>query len=102
MPQPAGVLRRRLLESDKAGRDLRSLLLGYYDRGELVFAGKAGTGFGAAISRDLVERLRKIQRATFPFASAPREYQRGAPGSTRDWWPRSPSPPGPPTTCCAT
>ena len=33
-------------ESDKQGRSLKSLLLGYYDRGgALVFAGKAGTGF---------------------------------------------------------
>ena len=33
------------MESDKAGRALRSLLLGYYEGGKLVFAGKAGTGF---------------------------------------------------------
>ena len=33
-------------DSDKQGRSLRSLLLGYYYRaGKLVFAGKAGTGF---------------------------------------------------------
>ena len=45
------------MESDKPGRALRSLLLGYYDRGKLIFAGKAGTGFdlrgtsSAAVSR---------------------------------------------------
>jgi hypothetical protein len=28
-----------------AGRDLRSLLVGYYQAGKLVLAGKVGTGF---------------------------------------------------------
>ena len=66
------------MRSDKPGRELRSLLLGYYDRGKLVFAGKAGTGFGLAAGRELARRLGKIERDTPPFASVPREYQRGA------------------------
>jgi bifunctional non-homologous end joining protein LigD len=49
------------MRSDKRGRDLRSLLLGYYDRGKLIFAGKAGTGFGLAAGRELAERLRSIR-----------------------------------------
>ena len=66
------------MASDKPGRELRSLLLGYYDRGKLVFAGKAGTGFGLAAGRELAERLRKIERDTPPFVAVPRAYQRGA------------------------
>jgi bifunctional non-homologous end joining protein LigD len=66
------------MRSDKPGRELRSLLLGYYDRGKLVFAGKAGTGFALAAGRELAERLAKIERDTTPFASVPRAYQRGA------------------------
>ena len=66
------------MRSDKPGRELRSLLLGYYDRGKLVFAGKAGTGFGLAAGRELAERLGKIERDTPPFAAVPRDYQRGA------------------------
>jgi bifunctional non-homologous end joining protein LigD len=66
------------MRSDKPGRELRSLLLGYYDRGKLVFAGKAGTGFGLAAGRELAERLGKIERDTPPFVAVPREYQRGA------------------------
>jgi bifunctional non-homologous end joining protein LigD len=66
------------MRSDKPGRELRSLLLGYYDRGKLIFAGKAGTGFALAAGRELAERLGKIERDTPPFVSVPRAYQRGA------------------------
>jgi bifunctional non-homologous end joining protein LigD len=66
-------------DSDKQGRTLRSLLLGYYDRaGRLVFAGKAGTGFSLKLGRELVERLRKIERPDPPFGEVPRDYRRGS------------------------
>jgi bifunctional non-homologous end joining protein LigD len=66
-------------ESDKQGRALRSLVLGYYDRaGKLVFAGKAGTGFSLKFGRELVDRLRKIERPDPPFAAVPRDYRRGS------------------------
>jgi hypothetical protein len=89
------------VRSDKPGRELRSLLPGYYDRGKLTFAGKAGTGFGLAAGRELAERLGKIERDTPPIASVPRAYQRDArwvePRLARRW----PSPPGSLTTSCA-
>jgi bifunctional non-homologous end joining protein LigD len=66
------------MESDKQGRSLRSLLLDYYDRGKLIFAGKAGTGFDLKTGHDLVTRLRKIERDTPPFVAVPRAYQKGA------------------------
>jgi bifunctional non-homologous end joining protein LigD len=66
-------------ESDKLGRSLKSLLLGYYDRtGKLVFAGKAGTGFSLKVGRELVDRLRKIERPDPPFVEVPRDYRRGS------------------------
>src|SRR5215470_16872285 len=41
-------------ESEKEGRSLRSLLLGYHDEaGKLVFAGKVGTGFALKAGHDL-------------------------------------------------
>ena len=68
-------------DSDKQGRSLRSLLLGYYDRaGKLVFAGKAGTGFSLKLGRELVERMRKIERPGPPFAS---QFRQGAAPSIR-------------------
>jgi bifunctional non-homologous end joining protein LigD len=66
-------------ESDKQGRSLKSLLLGYYCRtGRLVFAGKSGTGFSLKLGRELVDRLRKIERPQPPFAEVPRDYRRGS------------------------
>src|SRR5690606_33123511 len=39
--------------SDKKGRAVRSLLLGYYDEGELRYAGRVGTGWNAATDEEL-------------------------------------------------
>ena len=66
------------MRSDKRGRELRSLLLGYYEGGKLIFAGKAGTGFGLAAGCELAQRLGEIERDTPPFVSVPRAHQRSA------------------------
>jgi bifunctional non-homologous end joining protein LigD len=66
------------MESDKRGRGLRSMLLGYYDRSKVIFAGKAGTGFDLKIGHDLVAQLRKLERADPPFAAVLRAYQRSS------------------------
>lgn len=50
-----------------------ALLLGVHDdQGELVFAGKVGTGFNDQVLRDLRKRLDKIERKTPAFANPPR------------------------------
>jgi ATP-dependent DNA ligase len=41
-------------QSDAAGRTLSSPLVGYYDTGKLIFAGKLGTGFPQDVERDIV------------------------------------------------
>jgi bifunctional non-homologous end joining protein LigD len=56
--------------------DLGALLLGYYERGRLRYAGKVGTGFTRATLRDLAERLEPLRRDERPFADDVRE--RGA------------------------
>jgi bifunctional non-homologous end joining protein LigD len=45
-----------------------ALLLGYYDRGEVHYAGKVGTGFSDAQLSDIHKRLREIEREDSPFA----------------------------------
>ncbi len=54
--------------SPKGSRiELGALLIGYYDDGELVYAGKVGTGFDEATLRGLHQRLSGIERDTTPF-----------------------------------
>jgi bifunctional non-homologous end joining protein LigD len=66
-------------DSDKQGRSLKSLLLGFYDRtGRLVFAGKVGTGFSLRLGRELVDLMRKIERPDPPFTLVPRNDRRGS------------------------
>ena len=64
------------LSSDKAGRDLRSLLVGYYDKGKFRYAGKIGTGFNAKNSAQLVSLFKKNAADKSPFESVPREAAR--------------------------
>jgi bifunctional non-homologous end joining protein LigD len=45
-----------------------ALLIGYYDNGDLRYAGKVGTGFDASTLRDLAARLRHLERRDSPFA----------------------------------
>ena len=47
---------------------LGALLVGYYDKGALRFAGKVGTGFGREMLERLTARLAKLERPTSPFA----------------------------------
>jgi bifunctional non-homologous end joining protein LigD len=48
---------------------LGSILLGYFDEGELRYAGKVGTGFSDRDLDDLGERLAPLARETNPFAA---------------------------------
>ena len=64
------------LPSNKS-RGLRSLLLGTRVDGELVYAGKVGTGFTMAVIDDLRARLDRLARKTAPV-QAPRAAVRGA------------------------
>jgi bifunctional non-homologous end joining protein LigD len=48
--------------------DFGALLVGYYDGGQLRYAGKVGTGFGQSTLRELGERLRSLERDDPPFA----------------------------------
>lgn len=65
-------------QSTAPGRELGSLLVGYYERGKLRYAGKVGTGFTERAARELLAELRKIERKDSPFVEVPREYRRDA------------------------
>lgn len=50
-----------------------AILVGYYQGGKLMYAGKVGTGFGHAVLRSLHARFLKRVRQGCPFANLPRE-----------------------------
>jgi bifunctional non-homologous end joining protein LigD len=62
--------------SDKR-HGFRALLLGLHEKGELRYAGKVGTGFGAATMNDLVEKMAPLEQDQ-PTVKAPRAAVRGA------------------------
>ena len=53
--------------------DFGALLLGYYDDGELRYAGKVGTGFTRETLHDLAAQLAPLKRDNSPFADEVRE-----------------------------
>ena len=61
------------LPSEKTGRGLRSLLVGYHEDGALKYAGRVGTGFSAKMADDLKKKLDALKAAKSPFdASVPK------------------------------
>jgi bifunctional non-homologous end joining protein LigD len=50
--------------------DFGALLVGYYEDGDLRYAGKVGTGFDQRTLADLGEQMRKLERIDPPFADA--------------------------------
>jgi bifunctional non-homologous end joining protein LigD len=58
--------------SDK-GLPFSSLVLGVYEKGKLIYAGRVGTGFSNKLRADLKKMLDRISRPTKPFAEIPRD-----------------------------
>ena len=78
--------------STTSRKAIGSLVLGYYDDGKLIHAGRVGTGYTATVAEDLYRRLERIRSPSSPFAErlsadAARQVAR----SSRSWWPRSSS-----------
>lgn len=62
----------------KTGRGVGSLLLGYYDGGKLLYAGRCGTGFTHELERTLRVRLDALVQKVPSFAALPQEAKQGA------------------------
>ena len=58
--------------SDK-GLPFSSLVLGVYEKGKLIYAGRAGTGFSNKQRAELKKMLDRISRPTKPFAEIPKD-----------------------------
>ena len=59
--------------SEKKRRAIRSLLLGYYNKHELRYAGRVGTGWNESKERDLMQRLEPLAADKPPFGEIPPE-----------------------------
>ena len=64
--------------SDVRGKPFSSLLLGTFDYGKLIYAGKVGTGFDAADYRTLSRKFKPLERATPAFVEVPAAERKGA------------------------
>ncbi len=53
-----------------------ALLVGYYDKDDLIYAGKVGTGFTHETLRQLTSELKKQPTEKSPFKNPPRGYKR--------------------------
>lgn len=60
-------------EPEGSRKGFGALLVGYYDDGDLVYAGKVGTGYDEETLRRLRERFANLERKTSPFAGDVRE-----------------------------
>ena len=59
--------------SDKDFPGFGALILGVYDKGKLIYAGRAGTGFTIKQRLELRKKLDQIVRPTSPFAEKPKD-----------------------------
>jgi bifunctional non-homologous end joining protein LigD len=60
---------------DGSRKHFGALIVGYYHRKSLQFAGKVGTGFNAALLKSLHAQMDKLRRETCPFANLPEKKQ---------------------------
>lgn len=67
--------------SDKAMPGFGALILGVYDKGKLVYAGRAGTGFSIQQRLALRKKLDPLVQPSAPFAMLPKD-----PGLRRAVW----------------
>jgi bifunctional non-homologous end joining protein LigD len=59
--------------SEKGFPGFGALVLGVYDKGKLVYAGRAGTGFSIKQRLELRKKLDQLVRASSPFAEKPKD-----------------------------
>ena len=67
--------------SDKKTSGVSSLLLGVYDKAELIYAGRAGTGLTERSMKELENKFISIKRDTSPFKQIP-----GTKGNEKITW----------------
>ncbi len=59
------------LDSAAYPKTVGALVVGYYERGRLIYAGRVGTGFSRSVARLLWKAFQTRRRSAPPFAGAP-------------------------------
>ncbi len=59
--------------SKKAFPGFGSLILGVYDKGQLIYSGRVGTGFSIKQRLEIQKQLDRISQASIPFATKPKD-----------------------------
>jgi bifunctional non-homologous end joining protein LigD len=59
-------------------RGVGALILGYYDGGKLIYAGRTGTGFNQKTHKLLRDKLEPLEQSTTPFEKPPAEARKDA------------------------
>src|SRR5262249_44873165 len=52
-------------------RGIGALVVGYYDHGQLIYAGRVGTGYAQSLAQDLWKRLHRLEIDVPPFDQIP-------------------------------
>ena len=65
-------------EPSNGSHGIGALLLGYYDAGKFVYAGRTGTGFTEKTHKILRDQLDKLRHTAIPFDNPPAEARTGA------------------------
>ena len=65
-------------KSSVRARPFSSLLLGTFEDGKFVYAGKVGTGFSSADLSSLAKRFKPLEQKTSPFIEVPAEERKDA------------------------
>jgi bifunctional non-homologous end joining protein LigD len=62
--------------SGTVSRSIRALILGYFEEGELRYAGRVGTGFKVSVEHELLKKLAALKSEKMPFRAQPEEESR--------------------------
>jgi bifunctional non-homologous end joining protein LigD len=52
-------------------KNFDALIIGYYEKGKLLYAGRTRNGFTPALRAEIAKRLRPLHSAACPFANLP-------------------------------
>lgn len=59
-------------QTERRTRAFSSLLLGLMEEGDILYAGRVGTGFSESSAKEIMKRMKPLERKTAPISDAPK------------------------------